>query len=63
MFTDEEIVLGKVALELAHAVDADHYRVVALRMLRDECGWTLLRADQVISHLLVVPSLVSGDKR
>lgn len=55
MFTTEEIELGKAALEIAYAADSAHPRVVALRMLRDECGWTLRRADQVLSYLLTTP--------
>jgi hypothetical protein len=51
MFTSEEIELGKAALEIACVSDLAH-RVVAMRMLRDECGWTLRRADQVLSYLL-----------
>ena len=62
MFTVEEIELGKTALEIAHATDAAHHRVVAMRMLRDECGWTLRRADQVLSYLLALPALATrGD--
>lgn len=57
MFTSEEIELGKVALDVAYETDAAHYRVVALRMLRDECGWTLRQADQVVSYLLALPAL------
>lgn len=57
MFTSEEIELGKAALEIAYKTDLSHYRVVALRMLRDECGWTLRRADQVLSYLLALPAL------
>ena len=60
MFTTEEMELGKAALEIAFASDAAHHRVVALRMLRDECGWTLRRADQVLSYLLALPSLAEG---
>lgn len=57
MFTAEEIELGKAALEIAFAADAIHCRVVAMRMLRDECGWSLRRSDQVLSHLLALPEL------
>jgi len=60
MFTSEEIELGKAALEIAYATDVAHHRVVALRMLRDECGWTLRRADQVLAHLLAIPPLAKG---
>jgi hypothetical protein len=56
MFTIEEIELGKVALEAAWATDPVHRRIVAMRMLRDECGWTLRRADQVLSYLLSPPA-------
>ncbi len=57
MFTSEEIELGKAALEIARATDAAHHRAVALRLLRDECGWTLRHADQVLAHLLALPPL------
>ena len=57
MFTSEEIELGETALEIAHAADPMHCRIVAMRMLRDECGWTLRRADQVLSYLMALPSL------
>lgn len=57
MFTPEEIELGRAALEIAYATDSAHHRVVAMRMLRDECGWTLRRADQVLSYLLALPAL------
>ena len=57
MFTDEEIELGKAALKIAHADNPAHHRVIALRMLYDECGWTLRRADQVLAHLLELSPL------
>lgn len=57
MFTSDEIELGKAALEIAHAADPAHFRVRALRMLRDECGWTLRRGDQVLSYLLALAPL------
>lgn len=57
MFTPEEIELGKASLEIAYAKDGAHYRVIAMRMLRDECGWTLRRADQVLSYLLALSPL------
>jgi hypothetical protein len=60
MFTTEEIELGKAALEIAYATDGAHHRVVAMQMLRDECGWTLRRADQVLSHLLAMPELAKA---
>lgn len=60
MFTPEEIELGRVALEIAYATDGAHHHTVAMRMLRDECGWTLQRAVQVLSYLLALPLLASG---
>jgi len=57
VFTLEEVELGGAALEAARATDAVHTRAVAMRMLRDECGWTLRRADQVLSYLLTLPLL------
>lgn len=57
MFTSEEIELGQAALEIAQIEGDDHQRVRAMRVLRDECGWTLRRADQVLSHLLALPLL------
>jgi len=61
MFTLEEIELCRAALEIAYATDGAHHRVVAMRMLRDECGWTLRRADQILSYLLALPSLAKMD--
>lgn len=60
MFTSEEIELGRAALECAAIEGNAHLRVRALRMLRDECGWTLRRADQVLAHLLAIPPLAKG---
>lgn len=57
MFTSDEIELGRAAMECAKLEGDAHLRVRALRMLRDECGWTLRRADQVLSYVLAVPPL------
>lgn len=53
----EDQKLAQTAWECAKGANGTVVPVVAIRMLRDECGWTMRQAIQVLASLDLVPKL------